>query len=47
MKDFQRCQKAVTVPACLLKVAVWLHLQPLVVELLVLIAGQFALELLP
>lgn len=46
MKDFQRCQKVVTVPACLLKVAAWLHLQPLAVELLALIAGRIAQELL-
>jgi hypothetical protein len=46
MKDFQRCQEAVTVPACLLKVTVSTHLQPLAVELVTLaaVAGLFALE---
>jgi hypothetical protein len=46
MEDFQRCQEAVTVSACLLKVGVSMHLQQLAVELmsLVFIAGLIALE---
>ncbi|UVJ43637.1 hypothetical protein NVV94_24380 [Pseudomonas sp. LS1212] len=46
MEDFQRCQEAVTAPACLLKVTVSMHLQPLAVELVTLavVAGLLALE---
>ncbi len=46
MEDFQRCQEAVTVPACLLKVIFSMHLQLLVVERVALAAvvGLIALE---
>jgi hypothetical protein len=46
MEDFQRCQEAVTVPACLLKVTVSMRLQPLAVERVTLaaVAGLIALE---
>lgn len=46
MKDFQRCQEAVTVPACLLNVGVSIRLQPLAAELVTLaaVASLFAVE---
>lgn len=46
MEVFQRCQEAVTVPACLLNVTASTHLQALAVQLATLAAvvGLFALE---
>lgn len=44
MEDFQRCQEAVTVPACLLKVTVSMHLQPFAVERVAAVVGLIALK---
>jgi len=46
MKDFQRGQEAVMVPACLLNVGVSVRLQPLAAEMatLPLVASLFAVE---